>query len=213
MRKISYSLNLGVISLKSSEKRSGSQLIVDFLKNKAIEDNLPNVEGIAEDHLEFFIVFKQIPIKVRAYLVDNFNQLVLNYKKIQKIDVLIFAVNLYDLDAIDLLEKEEFDEFRKTFSFWGTSILVGIDVNRIFRIPPSPKGFRLSKERLIKKAKELNVLYCFEIKYKYKDLKEFSEKILNDYIIKIEHRSPEFFNEAKAYGDELVSKYKFLEDK
>ena len=213
MRKISYSLNLGVIGFKDSEKKSGRELIIDFLKTKAIEDNLSNVDGFAEDYLEFFIVFKQIPIKVRAFLADNFPQIISNYKKIKKIDVLILALNIYDLNAIDALKKEEFDVFREIFSFWGTSILVGIDVNRIFRIPPPPQGFRLSKDRLIKKAKELDILYTFEIKYKYKDLKEFSEKILNDYIIKIEHRSPEFFESAKLYGNELISKYKFLEDK
>ena len=146
-------------------------------------------------------------------MADDLNQFNSNFEKINKFDVLIIALNLNNLSATDDLKKENYDDFRKIFSFWGVSILVGIDVNRIFRLPPSPKNFQLSKDSLIKKAKDLDVIYCFEIKYKYNDLKDLFVLILEDFLIKIQLRSPELFDQAKVYGNELISKYKIQDDK
>lgn len=204
LKKINYSLNLGIVGIEDS----GKEIFINYLKSKRIVDK--SIIDIDRDH---FIVFKQIPIKIRIFLADNLNQFNSNYEKINKFDVLIIALNLNNLSATDDLKKENFDDFRKIFSFWGVSILVGIDVNRIFRLPPSPKNFRLSKDSLIKKAKDLDVLYCFEIKYKYNDLKDLFVMILDDFLIKIQLQSPELFDQAKVYGNELISKYKIQDDK
>ena len=204
MKKISYSLNLGIVGIEDS----GKEIFINYLKSKRIVDK--SIIDLDRDH---FIVFKQIPIKIRIFLADDLNQFNSNFEKINKFDVLIIALNLNNLSATDDLKKENFDDFRKIFSFWGVSILVGIDVNRIFRLPPSPKNFRLSKDSLIKKAKDLDVLYCFEIKYKYNDLKDLFVLILEDFLIKIQLQSPELFDQAKVYGNELISKYKIQDDK
>ena len=195
---------MGIVGIEDS----GKEIFINYLKSKRIVDK--SIIDLDRDH---FIVFKQIPIKIRIFLADNLNQFNSNFEKINKFDVLIIALNLNNLSATDDLKKENFDDFRKIFSFWGVSILVGIDVNRIFRLPPSPKNFRLSKDRLIKKAKDLDVLYCFEIKYKYNDLKDLFVMILEDFLIKIQLRSPELFDQAKVYGNELISKYKIQDDK
>ena len=205
LKKISSSLNLGIVG----NEDSGKEIFINYLKSERILDKSV-IDDIDRDH---FIVFKQIPIKIRIFLSEDLDQFNSNYERSNKFDVLIITLNINNLSATDDIKKEKFDEFRKIFSFWGVSILVGIDVNRIFRLPPSPKNFRLSKDSLIKKAKDLDVLYCFEIKYKYNDLKDFFNMILEDFLLKINLRSPELYDQAKFYGTELISKYKIQDDK
>ena len=66
---------------------------------------------------------------------------------------------------------------------------------------------------IINKAKELNILYTFEITNKSTDLSELFNKILDDFIYKIRIKTPELFDQARNYGKELSIKKKSIRDK
>ncbi len=116
------------------------------------------------------------------------------------------------MNALDYYNKENLDKLRNLIEFKGVSVLIGINTDQIYEKPINPNHFRISKTNLINKAKELNVIYCFEIQYKYKDLSEFYDKVLNDFVYKFQFKSPELFEQARNYGKELKKQYKYLED-
>lgn len=212
MKKISYRLNLALVGSNKSGNDSGKRIFVDYLKNRNIELNLSKEYEESKGFLEYFIVYKHIPIKTKVFLFDNLENLISDNKNVKKFDVIILALNLYDLNSIDDYKKENYLRFKELFQFRGLSVLVGIDVNQIFGRVPSPNSYKISKENLIKKAKELNLIYCYELKYKYKDLFEFYDKILSDFVFKFQISHPELFNQAKSYGKELISQFSFLKD-
>ena len=201
MKKISYTLNLGLVGSYKYGEDSGKGIFIDFLKDKAVEYNL-------DDYHEFLIIFNQIPIRMKIFPVEDFNELILNYDKIKKLDIIVLTLNIYEFNSINEYEKQSFEEFEKYYKFRGSSILVGIDVEKIYR--STSKNSRISYFDLIKKAKELNILYCFEIQNKNRDLSELYNKVLDDFIFKFQFSSPELFNQAKSYGKELSIKKKII---
>ena len=201
MKKISYTLNLGLVGSYKSGEDSGKGIFIDFLKDKAVEYNL-------DDYHEFLIIFNQIPIRMKIFPVEDFNELILNYDKIKKLDIIVLTLNIYEFNSINEYEKQSFEEFEKYYKFRGSSILVGIDVEKIYR--STSNNSRISYFNLIKKAKELNILYCFEIQNKNRDLSELYNKVLDDFIFKFQFSSPELFNQAKSYGKELSIKKKII---
>ena len=211
LKKVSYRVNFGLVGSKKSGIASGKEIFINYLKSRTIEDKLSKVNVLNEDFLEYFIVFKLVPIKIRVFLAENLNQLITWYEKIKNLDIIVLAFNIYDLDSLNDFNKSNYNEFCEYFHFKGLSSLVGIDVNQIYGLPISTKSIRISKENLIKKAKELNVLYCYKIKYKYKDISEFYEKIFKDMIFKFQMTGQEFFEQAKLYGNKLMNFY-MLED-
>ena len=212
MKKISYSLHLGIVGSKNSENGSGREIFLDYLKNKTIDDKISETNENDKSLFNYFIVYKQIPIKIKVFSAENLNEFILNHEKIKKLDILILALNLYDLNSINEFNKENFDEFKDIFSFWGLSFLVGIDVNQIFRKTILEDSWRINKIELIEKAKELDFLYCYEIKDKDKDLIDFYDNIFNNFIVKFQISSPELFDQAKSYGKELIKQYNFLKN-
>ena len=62
------------------------------------------------------------------------------------------------------------------------------------------------------RKKELDFLYCYEIKDKDKDLIDFYDNIFNNFIVKFQISSPELFDQAKSYGKELIEQYNFLKN-
>ncbi|MFX1395394.1 MAG: hypothetical protein ACFFAH_17805 [Promethearchaeota archaeon] len=210
MKKISYRVNFGLVGSKKSGIDSGKEIFINYLKSRTIENKLSKINVLDEDFLEYFIVFKLVPIKVRVFLAENLNQLITWHKKIKNLDIIVLAINIYDLDSLNVFNKNNYNEFCENFHFKGLSTLVGIDVNQIYGIPISTKSIRISKENLIKKAKELNVLYCYKIKYKHRDISEFYEKIFKDLIFEFQMIGQEFFEQAKLYGKELIEQFKFL---
>jgi hypothetical protein len=201
LKKISYTLNLGLVGSYKSGEDSGKGIFIDFLKDKAVEYNL-------DDYHEFLIIFNQIPIRMKIFPVEDFNELILNYDKIKKLDIIVLTLNMHEFNSINEYEKQSFEEFEKYYKFRGSSILVGIDVEKIYR--STSKNSRISYFNLIKKAKELNILYCFEIQNKNRDLSELYNKVLDDFIFKFQFSSPELFNQAKSYGKELSIKKKII---
>ncbi|MHA1490672.1 MAG: hypothetical protein ACTSRI_13570 [Promethearchaeota archaeon] len=190
MKKIVYNLSCGIIG----SLNSGREIFIEYLKRDAIRSE------ISGDKCEFLIVYKGVPIRIKVFLMSNIENIIQNYDKIDKLDILTYTLNLHDSNALQIFKKEKIEEIHEYFMFKGISLLVGVlkDYSNVYRI---------SKIELINKAKELNVLYCFEIQNKNNDLREFYEKILNDFIFKFKYSSPESFDKAAEYGKQLIKQF------
>ncbi len=194
MKKISYSLRIGIIGNREQLK----EIFLESLANSAIKSNL------SDDYSEFLIVFKQIPVKIKIYLHENLENLIYDFENIQKLDVIILSLDLNKPDSLSIISKLLIEEFNETFSFQGLSILVGMNIEHIFSKTPSKK-FKISRFQLEKTTKDLNFIYCFEIFNKNRDVNEIYNTILNDFIIRFQYSSPELFDTAKEYGKRLLS--------
>lgn len=198
MKKISFSLHLGLVGLQDA----GKEIFLDFFKEKAIETNYTN-EGEKKKEYEFFLVFKEIPIKIKVFLAEHIKEITFNYEDIKRLDVMILALNLYNLSSKNKYFKEDFVEFLESYSFNGMSALIGLDVELILANTPS-KDFRISRYNLVQKAKELDVLYCFEILNRKSDLLELYNKILGDFTFKFQFTNPEILEQAREFGRTLL---------
>ena len=193
MKKISYSLRIGIIGNREQLK----EIFLESLANSGIKSNF------SDDYSEFLIVFKQIPVKIKIYLHENLETLIYDFENIQKLDIIILTLDLYKLDSLSIINKQLIEEFNETFFFQGLSILVGMNIEQIFSKTPSKK-FKISRFQLEKTTKDLNFIYCFEIFNKNRDVNEIYNTILNDFIIRFQYSSPELFETAKKYGKRLL---------
>jgi hypothetical protein len=199
LKKISFSLHLGFVGLHDS----GKNIILDFFKERSIETNYTD-RSDNENVYEFFLVFKQIPIKLKVFLAEDIKSLILDHKIIKRLDAMILALNLYNLSSKNKYFKEELIEFIEIYGFNGMSALIGLDIELISGKDPS-KEFRISRYNLVQKAKELDVLYCFEILNKKNDLLELYNKILGDFTFKFQFTNPEILEKAKEYGKTIIN--------
>lgn len=193
MKKISYSLSIGIVGSKELSKR----IFLNSLKKSAIDTNL------SDDKLEFLLVYKQIPIKIKVFLAVRLEDLIYNFERIEKLDVLILTLNLYEPDAINYYNKALIDEFNDALSFQGLSVLVGMTIDEIFNNSPS-KNKKISRFHLEKLTKELNLIYCFEIYNNNSDVTEIYNKLLDDFAFRFHYSSPDLFEQAKVYGKHLL---------
>ena len=203
MKKISYSLHLGLIGSETSSK----EIFIEFLKERGYE----YYESSNDGYHEILLIYDQIPIKMKIFSMEDLNALVLNYEKIKKLDIIILAMSIYESDSIKEINKELFENFVKDYRFQGSSVLAGIDLESV--INSNSQNFRIIQSDIITKAKELNILYTFEITNKSTDLSELFNKILDDFIYKIRIKTPELFDQARNYGKELSIKKKSIRDK
>jgi len=148
---------------------------------------------------------------MKIFSMEDLNVLILNYEDIQKLDMIILAMSIYEIDSFKEINKELFENFVKDYRFQGSSVLAGIDVKSV--INSNSQNFRIIQSDIITKAKELNILYTFEITNKSTDLSELFNKILDDFIYKIRIKTPELFDQARNYGKELSIKKKSIRDK
>ncbi|MFX1502323.1 MAG: hypothetical protein ACFFDH_15290 [Promethearchaeota archaeon] len=195
MKKISYSLRIGIIGDKELIK----EIFLESLSKSALESNL------FDDNYEFLIVFKQIPIKIKIFFAESLENLIINFEKVQNLDVLFITLNLYNPISLDNIKKHILDEFNERFSFQGLSFLVGMDIQHIFN-QSSTKNFKISRFQLEKKTKDLNLIYCFEIFNKNKDINEIYNTLLNDFILRFQYLNHELFETAKEYGKKLKNR-------
>ncbi|MHA1291554.1 MAG: hypothetical protein ACTSQJ_02670 [Promethearchaeota archaeon] len=191
MKKIIYSLNIGLIG----SLNSGKEILFDYLEDNAIKSER------LEDKLEFIFIYKEIPIKIRFYPAKNLNEALDKWNNINILDVLILTLNLHNLNSLEIYNSRILDKLCEKLSFKGLSVLVGIqkDYSKIYRI---------SKVELVKKAKDLNVLYCFEIQKNDKEILQFFSIIFEDFLFKFKYFNPEIFKLAKVYGYELLKQHK-----
>ena len=193
MKKIRYSLRIGIVGN------------IDYTKEIFLDDIMRfalNVNS-SESYSDFLIVSKDIPIKIKVFLVENLEELIYKFNEIEKLDVIIITVNLFDLKSINQYSKEIFEEFNETYYFQGISILVGVDTEHIFKKQPS-KNLRISRHNLEEITRHLNLIYCYEIYNKNEDTIEIYRRIFNDFIFRFRYSSPELFEQAQLYGKSLL---------
>lgn len=203
LKKITYSLNFGFIGSNKSADDFGKRIFLEYLKKISIKSKLTETFNIKDEAPELLIIFKEIPIKIRIFSAENFDYFIYNLEKIQKIDVIILIFNIFDTNSIKSLTKDSFEEFKDYFSFRnGISVLAGINLEA----DNNPEKNRISNAQLIEKAKELDVIYGYEITVGKEENFEFFDRILDDFIFKFQYSSPELFDLAKIYGKELMEK-------
>lgn len=203
MKKITYSLNFGIIGSKKSAIDFGKKIFLEYFKKITVKGELPEDFNINEGDPALLIIFKEIPIRIRIFTAESFNDIINNYERIRNIDVLILLLNIFELDSINSLKRESFEEFKDYFSFRnGVSILTGINMEG----DNSSEDTRISRSQLTEKAKELDVLYGYELTMNEKENSEFFAHILSDFIFRFQYSSPELFDLAKLYGNELMEK-------
>ncbi len=142
MKKINYSLRVGIVGNKELIK----EIFLSVLKSSAIDCDL--VEGI----YEIFLVYDNIPIKVKIFIVENLEELLTNFERIEKLDVIILTVDLFDSNSIYQYYKNIIEEFNETYYFQGISILVGIDFIKILK-KKNIENIRVSRHSLEVMAK------------------------------------------------------------
>jgi len=192
LKKINYSLRIGIVGNKELIK----EIFLSGLRSSAIEFDL--VEGI----YEIFLVYDNIPIKVKIFLVENLEELVNNFERIEKLDVIILTVDLFDSNSIYQYYQNIIEEFNETYYFQGISILVGIDFIKILK-KKSTENLRVSRYSLEDMAKYLNLIYCYEISNKNEDVIEIYKKIFKDFLFRFQFTSPELYEQARSYGKTL----------
>jgi len=194
-KKFFFTLRFGIIGTKES----GKELFINFLKQYSTSSK------INKDLKEFFLMHNQIPLKLKVFLVEDFNKLIKNSKREKKLDIIILALNLNELSAVQNYSKEVLDYFYKRISFQGISILAGLDLNLIKNGILSD-AMRISRYNLISKTKELNFIYCYEIQDKSRDFLELFERIFNECIFKFQFSNPDLFERVLSYGKEITEK-------
>lgn len=196
MKKISYSLRIGIVG----NKEYNTRIFFDGLKEFTINSNSN------ESYKDFLVVVNEIPIKTKVFLVENLEELLTKFNQIEKLDVLILTVNLFDPKTIYQYYKDIVGEFNEIYYFQGISILIGIDIEQIFN-KKSLKNQRISRFNLEEITRYLNLTYCYEIHNKHKDILEIYRKIFNDFIFRYRYSSPELFEQAQVYGKLLMKEY------
>ena len=192
MRKITYSLRIGIVGSKEITKK----IFLDRLSMSSIDKNL------SDDNLEFLIIYQQIPIKIKIFLAVRLEDLIYNFNMIEKLDVLILTLNLYEPDSINYYNKSLIQEFSEALSFQGLSVLVGMNIEQIFNKTLS-KNLKISRFHLEKLTKDLGLIYCFEVYNNNQDITEIYNKIFNDFIFRFQYSNPDLFEKAKIYGKHL----------
>jgi len=203
LKKITYSINFAFIGSNTSSNELEKEIFIEYLKKIAIENNVKEINNIHESPLEFLIIFREIPIKIRVFLYKSFENFKFNNEKITNIDVIVFIFNIFDSNSMNSFNNESFEELKKNLTIKNRiSVLAGIDLEK----NNYAERDRISRNQMIEKSKELDVLYTYEIKNDNEDISQFFEKILDDFILKFYYSSPELFDLAKLYGKELLEK-------
>ncbi|MFX0027841.1 MAG: hypothetical protein ACFE8B_01405 [Candidatus Hermodarchaeota archaeon] len=197
MKKISYNLRIGIVS----NKQYYEEVFLDNLRDFAMNSK------ISENHSEFLIVYKQIPIRLLVFPAENLEEVIYNSNKIEKLDVIILSVDLADRDSLNQYFKNIIEEFNEIYYFQGISILVGIDTAQLFKMD-AIKGVRISRYSLKDLAEYLNLMYCYEICNKKSDVIEIYKRIFNDFIFRFRYSNSELFEQARSYGNALIKERK-----
>ncbi len=196
MKKIKFSLNLGIIGADGS----GIDFLIDYLKQSALKNDKN------EKLNEFLIIYNDIPVKIKVFNGKDFNQLNERYENIRRIDAIIVIIDIYNLNSLNGDLFKGFEEFNTLYMFRGVSILAGIDKFFIENGVVSDK-LRISRINLIQKTKDLGFLYCFEIQNRNNDILEIFNKFIDNFMKKVRNINPELLERAKTYGKELNDQF------
>jgi len=194
LKKITYSLRIGFIG----NKQSTQKVFLDNLRRYAISSITQ------KEFLEFLIVFNEIPINIKTFLAEDLDEMAYNFDNIEKLDVIIFIVNLFESDSLNMIDGKDIQDFIELFSFQGITILVGFDIEQLFKKRMVNK-FKISRFHLEKKAKDLDFFYCYEIYNNEEDVSDIYNKIFKEFLFRFQYSSSkELWYAAKNYGKELL---------
>ena len=196
MKKIKFSLNLGIIGADDS----GIDFLINYLKQSALRNDSN------EKLNEFLIMDHDIPVKIKVFNGKDFNQLNERYENIRRIDAIIVIIDIYNLNSFNGDLFKGFEEFNTLYMFKGVSVLAGIDKFFIENGVVSDK-LRISRINLIQKTKDLGFLYCFEIQNRNNDILEIFNKFIDNFMKKVRNINPELLERAKTYGKELNDQF------
>lgn len=188
MRKVTYSLKIGLVGSPDS----GKDFIETYLGNISLEVTKQN------GFIEYLIIHDLIPIKLKIFDGKDLNALIYNYDKIENLDVLLIVLNQNDEESLNQLNQGKFEEFKEYFFFKGISALIGVGKSKL-----NENG--TMKEKIIQKAKELELIYAFQLDSEVSGLDQIKNKILDDFLLKFQYSSAELLEAAKDYGIELIN--------
>ncbi|MBY9020687.1 MAG: hypothetical protein KGD67_06500 [Candidatus Lokiarchaeota archaeon] len=196
MKDFHFSLNLGLIGTDDSR----IDIILDYLKEKT------KLISSKDSRSEFQIIYENIPLKLNIFQYEYLEDLTKDIKDLKKIDAIIFAINLYNDQAISNLSLIKYEEFCENFMFNGIAALVGIDPYLVDQKDP-PVSRTINEFVLVQKTKELKFHYCFKIQNPLKDISDIFKKILNFVNLKLEFINPELFERVKANNKDFVGNH------
>lgn len=197
LKKVKISINLGIIGVEDSRK----EIFHSYLEHFSLKSTHSNNQN------EYIILHQDIPFKIRLILSDSLETLINKQHEVQKLDVLMICINIYDSHSINLYIPSNLNRFIEKYKFQGITMLVGIDTYYIEKGVPS-EYFRISRLNLIKKTNQLNFIYCFEIQNKDGDIRAILKQIFDDILLKFQSSNPEILEKAKLYG-KLLSKIEY----
>ena len=198
LKKIKFSLNLGILGHDDSDKN----LFINYLKKIALTSDA------LKDENEFLILYEDIPLKIHVFNAESFKSFINNSDKIIRIDVLLVLIDIYNPNALDIMLFKDLEEFKAIYIFKGVSILVGVDRLSIEGILPLDK-WRISRINLIQETKNLEFLYCFEVQNSDYDIAEIYRKIFNNFLLKLKNSNLELLKQAKNYGEKLKDQFNY----
>ncbi|MBN1801818.1 MAG: hypothetical protein JW891_09950 [Candidatus Lokiarchaeota archaeon] len=202
MKKISFGLDVGLVG----SSQSSNNLFLEYLKDASIQRGSMVENAGDEGPFRALMVFDNVPINIRIYVASNIEDLI--NEDVNKMDGLILVLDVHDMESKNRFSSVELIKFTLAFGFKGFSTLVGVDAKNKSDGKNIDADRRINRTELIQKAKDLELLYCFEIQKPYRDMKNFFDKILKDQIVKFAISNPELLEQSKKYGKELMDKKK-----
>jgi hypothetical protein len=204
LKKITLSLNLGIVGLNTTGQNIEKNVFLDYLKDYEIKSDIKKPIISDSENYEFLVIFNEIPIKVKIFFFKDINAVISRYDKVKSLDIIVLTFNVYDINSINLFQKEIFNEFKEYYTFRGISVLTGLNVDS----ENSSKKAQIDADLIMSKVRELELIYGFELKDEEKDIIDFYNKILSDFIFKFQVSAPELVDLSKSYGKELLDKLK-----
>jgi hypothetical protein len=204
LKKITLSLNLGIVGLNTTAQNIEKNVFLDYLKDYEIKSDIKKPIISDSENYEFLVIFNEIPIKVKIFFFKDINAVISRYDKVKSLDIIVLTFNVYDINSINLFQKEIFNEFKEYYTFRGISVLTGLNVDS----ENSSKKAQIDADLIMNKVRELELIYGFELKDEEKDIIDFYNKILSDFIFKFQVSAPELVDLSKSYGKELLDKLK-----
>ncbi|MFX0059345.1 MAG: hypothetical protein ACFE85_12540 [Candidatus Hodarchaeota archaeon] len=193
MKKIYFTLRLGIIG----EEDSGKEVFITYLNKNNINSTIPE-----NDY--YFLIHKMVPLKIKLYLAENFKKLSENRENIERLDILIITLNLYNVKTFIRFNLESYKDFCNSFDFKGVSILALIDTH-LTKSYNRSNILRIDRYNAIKKAQEYDIIYVFEIQNDTTDIMELFDKVFNEFVFKFQLSNPELFERLTNYGKILLN--------
>ena len=191
MKKIVYSLNLGVIGLKD--------YIKTFINNIIKNNSNHNTITIEKNQINFSLMFKDVLFKIKIHLFEKIKHLLNDKNLTQDLDSILFLININKLKNIRKYKRKSIQKINHIQIKKGNHILIGVNQDKI-------EINNEIIEKMIERSKILNMLYCFLIEDENKDIGSIFETILDDYVFNFKYSKPDLYELAQLYSKEIQKK-------